>query len=80
MLAIARERYKPGAHYGTEDIAALYARLGEADKALDWLEKGYAVHDPYTMFWIATSPAYDTLRSHPRFQKLLRELNFPSRT
>jgi len=47
MLAIALERYKPGAHYGTEDIAAFYARLGEADKALDWLEKGYRVHDPY---------------------------------
>src|SRR6266853_454892 len=78
MLAIALERYKPGAHYGTEDIAAFYARLGEADKALDWLEKGYAVHDPYMMFWMVTSPAYDPFRSHPRFQKLLLELNLPA--
>jgi len=78
MLATALERYKPGAHYGTEDIAAFYARLGEADKALDWLEKGYAVHDPYMMFWMVTSSAYDPLRSHPRFQKLLRELNLPA--
>src|SRR5258705_6748633 len=75
MLALALERYKPGAHYGTEDIAALYSRLGEEDKALDWLEKGYAVHDPYMMFGMVTSSAYDPLRSHPRFQKLLRELN-----
>src|SRR5882762_124010 len=80
MLALALERYKPGAHYGTEDIAALYSRLGEEDKALDWLEKGYAVHDPYTMFWIVTSSAYDPLRSHPRFQKLLRELNLSAQT
>jgi tetratricopeptide (TPR) repeat protein len=80
MLALALERYKPGAHYGTEDIAALYSRLGEEDKALDWLEKGYAVHDPYTMFWIVTSSAYDPLRSHPRFQKLLRELNLAAQT
>jgi TolB-like protein/DNA-binding winged helix-turn-helix (wHTH) protein len=34
-LAIALEGYKPGAHYGTDGIAALYAQLGESDKALD---------------------------------------------
>jgi len=80
MLAVALVRYKPGDQNGTEDIAAFYSRLGEEDKALDWLEKGYAVHDPYTMFWIVTSSAYDPLRSHPRFQKLLRELNLAAQT
>ena len=55
----------------------MYARLGETDKALDWLEQGYAVHDPFIIFWIAMHPAYDSLRSHPRFQKLLRSLNLP---
>ena len=76
-LAIALEAHKPGTHYGTDEIAAIYARLGETDKALDWLEEGYAVHDPYVFFWIAVSPAYDSLRSQPRFQKLLRDLNLP---
>ncbi len=28
------------------DIAISYARLGEKDKALDWLEKGYEEHAP----------------------------------
>ena len=76
-LAIALEGHKPGAHYGTDTIAALYARLGQTDKALDWLEEGYAVHDPYLFFWISVLPEYDSLRSHPRFQKLLRSLGLP---
>jgi TolB-like protein/DNA-binding winged helix-turn-helix (wHTH) protein len=79
-LAIALEGHKPGAHYGTDTIAALYARLGQTDKALDWLEEGYAVHDPYLFFWISVLPEYDSLRSHPRFQKLLRALDLPPRS
>jgi tetratricopeptide (TPR) repeat protein len=76
-LAIALEGHKRGTHYGTDTIAALYARLGEPEKALDWLEEGYVVHDPYLFFWISVLPEYDSLRSHPRFQKLLRSLNLP---
>jgi TolB-like protein/DNA-binding winged helix-turn-helix (wHTH) protein/tetratricopeptide (TPR) repeat protein len=76
-LSMLLEGHKPGDHYGTDAIAALYARLGEPDKALDWLEQGYAVHDPFVFFWIAVHPAYDSLRPMPRFQKLLRSLNLP---
>jgi tetratricopeptide (TPR) repeat protein len=79
-LAIALERHKPGAHYGTDTIAALYAKLGEPDKAVDWLEKGYALHDPFVFFWISVLPDYDSLRSHPRFQKLIRELHLAADT
>jgi hypothetical protein len=76
-LAKALEGYKPGAHYGTDTIAAIYPRLGETGKALDWLEEGYAVHDPYLIFGIAVSPEYDSIRSLPRFQKLLHGLGLP---
>jgi TolB-like protein/DNA-binding winged helix-turn-helix (wHTH) protein/Tfp pilus assembly protein PilF len=79
-LAIALQGHKPGAHYGTDIIAALYARLGKPDKAIDWLEEGYAVHDPYLFFWISVLPEYDSLRSLPRFQKLLRALDLPARS
>jgi len=79
-LAIILEGRKPGDHYDTDAIAGFYARLGETDKALDWLEEGYAVHDPFVFFWIAVHPAYDSLRSQPRFQKLLRDLKLPPHT
>jgi TolB-like protein/DNA-binding winged helix-turn-helix (wHTH) protein len=57
-------------------IAMRYASLGEKDKALDWLEKGYEEHAP-GMALTKVDPSYDSLRSDPRFQDLLRRMNFP---
>ena len=57
-------------------IARHYASLGEKDEALDWLEKGYEEHAP-GMAMIKVDPSYDSLRSNPRFQDLLRHMNFP---
>ena len=58
------------------EIARHYASLGEKDKALDWLEKGFKEHAP-VMATIKVDPSYDSLRSDPRFQDLLRRMNFP---
>jgi tetratricopeptide (TPR) repeat protein len=66
----ARDEYAP------TKFAARYASLGEKDKALDWLEKGYEEHAP-PMAQIKADPCYDSLRSDPRFQNLLRRMNFP---
>ncbi len=57
------------------DIAAFYAMVGEHDEALDWLERAFEVHDP-GMPYIGM-PAFDPLRSDPRFQDLLRRMNLP---
>jgi tetratricopeptide (TPR) repeat protein len=57
-------------------MAWRYACLGKRDKALEWLEKGYKEHAP-GMAGIKTEPRLDSLRSDPRFQALLRRMNFP---
>jgi tetratricopeptide (TPR) repeat protein len=57
-------------------IARHYAFLGEKDKALDWLLKGYEEHAPL-MATIKVDPSYDSLHSDSRFQDLLRRMNFP---
>jgi TolB-like protein/Tfp pilus assembly protein PilF len=57
-------------------IAALYAETGEDEKALDLLERAYAQHDS-SLLELKVDPRIDNLRSSPRFQALLRRMNFP---
>jgi tetratricopeptide (TPR) repeat protein len=58
------------------EMAYLFFALGQTDDALDWLERGYELRDP-ELASINTYPYWDPLRADPRFQNLLRRLNFP---
>jgi len=58
------------------DVATLYVGAGEKAQALEWLEKGVEVRDG-NMSCVNVDPTYDTLRNTPRFQDLLRRMNFP---
>ncbi len=57
-------------------LSSLYVALGKKQRALDWLQKAYEQRDPYMVF-IRVDWAFDPLRSAPRFQALLRRMNFP---
>jgi TolB-like protein/DNA-binding winged helix-turn-helix (wHTH) protein len=61
---------------GTWELALIYAGLGEKDRAFEWLERAYKVHDK-GMCFLKVDPPLDPLRSDPRFQDLLRRMNFP---
>jgi hypothetical protein len=56
--------------------AAIYAGLGENARAVDMLEKGYEVR-ANEMVYVKTEPFFEPLRSDPRFQELLRKMNYP---
>ena len=57
--------------------AHIYAGLGEKDKSFEWLEKAYEErHLMIGPSGIKADPAYDALRSDPRFADLLRRMNF----
>ncbi len=56
--------------------AYLLASLGMKEKALTALEIGYEEHS-FLMRWLKVQPNFDPLRSDPRFQNLLRRMNFP---
>jgi len=58
-------------------VARVHAALGKRDEALDWLETAYRERAPY-MVCLNIDPRFDDLRSYPRFQDLLRSMNFPS--
>ena len=59
-----------------EDFARLYAFLGEKERAFEWLEKGSREHTLLPVY-LRLDPQLDVLRSDPRFQDLLRRMNFP---
>jgi hypothetical protein len=54
----------------------LYSLLGEKDKAFELVDKMYASHGQ-GLFVLKMHPRCDNLRSDPRFQALLRRMNFP---
>jgi len=58
------------------DIALIYAGLGEKAQALACLERAFAERSTW-MPYLKVDPWLDSLRSEPRFQDLLRRMNFP---
>ncbi len=57
-------------------VARIYARLGVETQALEWLEKAYQERDLF-LGDLKVNPDYDSLRSDPRFQDLLRRIGLP---
>ena len=57
----------------TRMIAAAYAGIGDKEQTLAWLEKAYAQHSN-ELVGVKIDPAYDPLRSDPRFQDLIRRV------
>jgi serine/threonine-protein kinase len=56
------------------DLAEQYCAIGEKDKAIAALQRGLKIHSP-GMIWMKMHPAYDPIRSDPRFQECLRRIN-----
>jgi len=72
LAQLSKRRYVPALY-----PAAIYAGLGETDRALDWLEKASEERSDHFIF-IGLEPTFDSLRAQPRFQALLRRVGSPS--
>ena len=57
-------------------FADLYALLEEKDQALAWLEKAYQERSS-KLIDLQVDPDFDSLRSDPRFQELVRRVGLP---
>src|SRR5712692_5208463 len=68
---LAKQKYVPAGYR-----AMIYVGMGEKDKAFEWLEKSY--EERYVVgdgtADIKVDPVFDSLRSDPRFQDLLRRM------
>ncbi len=56
-------------------VAAVYANLGQADLAFEWLDRAYDDYDSW--LFNLNYPDLDGIRSDPRFEALLTRLNLP---
>jgi len=61
-------------HYDNYGIGVLYGLLGDRDKAFEWIERDLPNRDEAIVF-IKVDPDVDTLRSDPRFQRILQAMN-----
>lgn len=53
-----------------------FAILGDMDRAFEYLERAYHERDG-ELTWIQTEPAFDNLRSDPRYASLLHRMGLP---
>ena len=58
-----------------EVLARVYAMVGERDAAQDQLEYLMSIPGDLGVGALRLDPAWAPLRSHPRFQALIRKLN-----
>jgi tetratricopeptide (TPR) repeat protein len=69
LLPVSKEAVR--GPYRVEDLAHIYAMVGEADLAIDQLDYLMSIPADFGYGALKLDPAWDPLRSHPRFQRLL---------
>ncbi len=67
------ERQSAAEYVPSYDLATIAASLGEADQALNWLDR--AVAERSTLLgWLRIDPAFDSLRGNARFESIVVRL------
>jgi serine/threonine protein kinase/Tfp pilus assembly protein PilF len=71
LIEMERTRYVP-----PSIMAYVYVGTGDHERAIDFVEQAYSERDSHILYARAV-PLYDPLRSDPRFQEIIRRMNFP---
>jgi serine/threonine-protein kinase len=73
LIELAQHRYVPA-----YDIASIYAALGDADNAFQWLDRAFS--EPSALLGsFRADPVMDPLRGDPRYVEVERRLRLPER-
>lgn len=54
-------------------VAYRYSRAGKHEKVIEWLERGFDQRDPTMPYFLV--PELDNVRSDPRVQELMRQMD-----
>jgi len=71
------ETYAESQPVGFHDMTFRYLVAGQPDKAMDWLEKGFEMHDPLMTYITTPARYYDGLFGDPRFIAICEKMNLP---
>jgi len=74
LQATLREQEHGGA--GSLDLATAYARVGDKEKSLEWLQKAYEERNG-DITLVNSYPDYKCLHGDPRFSALLKRMGLP---
>ena len=75
-LGFEKQDLAKGEEVSSFFMAEIYANLGDKGEALKWLEKAVEERD-VEIDLIKVYPAFDNLRSEPRYQDLVRRVGLP---
>ena len=59
------------------DMAMRYIMANQLDKAMDWIEKGFEMHDPQITYITTHLYNLDPLFKNPRFIAIVKKINLP---
>jgi tetratricopeptide (TPR) repeat protein len=77
-LRFIRERVEQPDGTPPEMIAFIYARLGQTDRAFEWMQRGIDQRSD-RLLWLAVDPRADPLRGDARFAALVGALQLPAK-
>jgi len=76
ILEFEKQEHAKGSEFSSAYMAEIYARLGDNDEAIRWLSTAVDEKDS-GIDLLKVHPAFDNLRSDPRFAELLRRMGLP---
>jgi len=71
------EKYAENNYIGFSEMAIRYIIANQPDKAMDWIEKGFELHDPIMTYITKSAQIFDSLFGNPRFIAICKKMNLP---
>jgi tetratricopeptide (TPR) repeat protein len=76
-LMVYLEQYAQNNSVCFADFAFRYIIAKQPDKAMDWIEKGYEIHDPQITYITASGRFFEQLFENPRFIAICEKAKLP---
>jgi TolB-like protein len=76
-ISLQLEVYAENNPLGPLGMAISYIKWNQFEKVLDWLEKGYEMHDPQMIYITTHMYHFEPLFDNPRFLDIVEKMNLP---